>query len=103
MMVDDNDVIFIKVPVMPVIETRLVVRAYCYTAIIRIPAYLRPEFRDEWKLILIAGLRIRNPFTEFQIPLIEFRILVFPLQAEIIVLALKDRIGKFYGKNVPEK
>src|SRR3990172_5805129 len=103
MMVDDQDILLARIPVMPVVETIAVKGALHGIAVVGIAAYLRPEFRDERQFVFISRLCICRPFTKCLVCFSKFRKLPLAFQTEIIVLPFEQSVCKLLRQGLLHK
>ncbi len=103
MVVDYQDIFFVDVSIVSIVETTAVKGALHGIAVIRFTAYLRPEIGKGSEFVLIPCLRGCDPFTELFMGFSLFYKLSLSLQAEIVVFPFEQRIRKFLRQDFLEE
>jgi len=89
MVVDNEDVCIVQLPVMAVIKTFLIKGAQLSTAVIRVSRDTAPEVRYKVEFVLISRSGRIAPLLKSFISLSCVSILFFPLQTEVVILTLE--------------
>ena len=103
MVIDHEDIRGVEPPVVVVVKAAAVEGTRAPAAVLGIPADLPPELGREGEIAPLTRFGIRQPLTEAQVKLAAPRVLVLPLQADVVVLSLEDPEREFQGQGLFQK